>query len=48
MSEFKYSIVADPTVFQQNRLDPHSDHEYYSNDTFAYGEQSDFKYSLNI
>lgn len=47
MSEFKYSIVADPTVFQQNRLDPHSDHEYYSNDTFAYGEQSDFKYSLN-
>ena len=29
MSEFKYSIVKDPTIYMQNRLNPHSDHEFY-------------------
>ena len=47
MSEFKYSIVKDPTIYMQNRLNPHSDHEFYSNEGYSYGEQSDFKYSLN-
>ena len=37
MSEFNYSIVSNPRIFQENRLDPHSDHEYYDNESNAYG-----------
>ena len=29
MTEFNYDIVKDPEIFRQNRLDAHSDHEYY-------------------
>ena len=47
MNEFNYSIVKDPTVFQQNRLPAHSDHEFYDSEGYAYGEKSNFKYSLN-
>ncbi|MDC7279284.1 DUF4981 domain-containing protein [Butyrivibrio fibrisolvens] len=47
MAEFNYSIVKDPRIFQENRLAPHSDHEYYDNENFAYGEKSNFKHSLN-
>ncbi|MCR5580338.1 MAG: DUF4981 domain-containing protein [Pseudobutyrivibrio sp.] len=47
MSEFNYEIVKDPSIFQQNRLPAHSDHEYYHNESFVYGDKSSFKYSLN-
>ncbi|WP_028234208.1 glycoside hydrolase family 2 TIM barrel-domain containing protein [Pseudobutyrivibrio sp. MD2005] len=47
MNQFDYEIVKDPRVFQQNRLEPHSDHEFYDNEAHAYGEKSNFKYSLN-
>ncbi len=47
MAEFKYEIVKDPTIFQQNRLAAHSDHEYYDNESYVYGEKSNFKHSLN-
>ena len=47
MTEFNYGIVKDPTIFQQNRLDAHSDHEFYNSEAFAYGDKSNFKYSLN-
>ena len=47
MSEFNYDIVKDPRIFKENRMDAHSDHEFYSNDSYSYGEKSDFKYSLN-
>ncbi len=47
MSKFNYEIVGDPSIFQVNRLAPHSDHEYYDSDTYAYGEKSSFKHSLN-
>ena len=47
MAEFNYSIVKDPQVFQENRLPAHSDHEFYDNEAYAYGEKSNFKYSLN-
>lgn len=47
MDEFDYSIVKDPRVFQQNRLPAHSDHEFYDSESFAYGDKSNFKYSLN-
>ncbi|SDB45551.1 beta-galactosidase [Pseudobutyrivibrio sp. YE44] len=47
MTEFNYGIVKDPTIFQQNRLDAHSDHEFYDSEAYSYGEKSNFKYSLN-
>ncbi len=47
MSNFNYEIVKDPQIFQQNRLPAHSDHEYYDSEAYAYGEKSNFKYSLN-
>ncbi|MBO6283851.1 MAG: beta-galactosidase, partial [Pseudobutyrivibrio sp.] len=47
MKNFDYEIVKDPKVFEQNRLKAHSDHEYYDSEAYAYGEKSNFKYSLN-
>ncbi len=47
MSEFDFAIVKDPTIFQQNRLPAHSDHLFYEDDSYEYGESSGFKYSLN-
>ncbi|SEA46884.1 beta-galactosidase [Pseudobutyrivibrio sp. ACV-2] len=47
MAEFNYEIVKNPRIFQENRLDPHSDHEYYDSEAYGYGEKSNFKYSLN-
>ena len=47
MAEFNYSIVKNPTIFQENRLNAHSDHEYYDSENYGYGEKSSFKYSLN-
>ncbi|MCR5686533.1 MAG: DUF4981 domain-containing protein [Lachnospiraceae bacterium] len=48
MSNFDYSIVQDPTVFEQNRLAARSDHEWYrSLKSAVSGGISDFKYSLN-
>ncbi|QFJ54115.1 glycoside hydrolase family 2 TIM barrel-domain containing protein [Pseudobutyrivibrio xylanivorans] len=47
MSEFNYAIVKDPTIFQQNRLEAHSDHEFYDGEGYTYGEKSSFKHSLN-
>ena len=32
MAEFDYGVVKDPTIFQQNRLDAHSDHEFYDSE----------------
>ena len=45
--EFDFSIVKNPEVFQQNRMDAHSDHEFYSHDEASVGDMSDFKYFLN-
>ena len=47
MQKFDFEIVKNPEIFQQNRLEAHSDHEYYGDFTIKYGEFSDFKYSLN-
>ena len=47
MSEFCYEIVKNPEIFQENRLDAHSDHEYFSCEAAAASGVSDFKYSLN-
>ncbi len=47
MSEFNYEIVRNPEIFRENRLDAHSDHEYYSHENGVPAGVSDFKVSLN-
>ena len=48
MSNFDYSIVKDPEIFEQNRLDAHSDHEWYKSVRSAEtGGMSDHKFPLN-
>ena len=46
-SDFDFSIVKNPEIFEQNRLPAHSDHEWYSTEAAAETGRSDFKYSLN-
>ena len=47
MKQFDESIIYDPRIFRENRLDAHSDHEYYSTLDFEDMEPSDFKVLLN-
>ena len=47
MAQFNEKVVADPEVFQENRLAAHSDHEWYTTKEKIAGEISDCKYSLN-
>ena len=47
MSEFDYSIVKDPEIFQQNRLPAHSDHRFYESRSAWERGTSAFLYSLN-
>ena len=47
MTDFDYSIVKNPEIFQQNRLDAHSDHRCYANRAEWEREESSFRYSLN-
>ncbi|MBR6160073.1 MAG: DUF4981 domain-containing protein, partial [Lachnospiraceae bacterium] len=48
MGNFDHSIIKDPTIFEQNRLPAHSDHEWYRGVKQAQsGGMSDFKYPLN-
>lgn len=47
MEVFDYSIVSNPEIYMQNRLEAHSDHHYYTSyDAYKRGEE-EFKYSLN-
>ncbi len=47
MNCFDYAIVANPEIFQQNRLPAHSDHLYYRKENPQDLEHSDFRYDLN-
>ena len=47
MTDFDYSIVKNPEIFQQNRLDAHSDHRCYASRAEWEREESSFRYSLN-
>ena len=47
MKEFDYNIVADPEIFQQNRLEAHSDHRFYASKEEVESDRSSFCYSLN-
>lgn len=47
MKSFRYEIVKDPLVFQENRMKAHSDHDYYSGVESAHAGREEFKLSLN-
>ncbi len=47
MEKFQYSIVKNPEIFRINRMDAHSDHEYYRNEASISTGFSDFKSLLN-
>lgn len=45
--EFDKAILANPEIFEQNRLEPHSDHLYYANEKELFFKNSSFIKSLN-
>ncbi|MCR5467832.1 MAG: DUF4981 domain-containing protein [Lachnospiraceae bacterium] len=47
MQEFEYEIVKNPEVFEQNRLEAHSDHVAYANEYEARVRQSSLRMYLN-
>lgn len=47
MQEFDYNIVKNPEIFEQNRLEAHSDHVAYANAYEAKIRKSSFRKSLN-
>ncbi len=47
MEEFNYEIVRNPENFMQNRLEAHSDHEFYGSENAEKTGVSDFKLLLN-
>lgn len=38
MKEFRYDIVRNPEIFQENRLAAHSDHPYFKKKNAAYDD----------
>lgn len=47
MDSFDEKIVADPKVFEQNSLEPHSDHDFFPNEEAYYSGKNPFKIELN-
>jgi beta-galactosidase len=47
MTEFNYEKVKDPLYFLENRMNAHSDHQYYATPLEVTAHNSSFKYSLN-
>lgn len=47
MKEFDYNIIKDPTVFEINRREAHSDHIAYRNDMELLSRESTLRSSLN-
>ena len=47
MSEFNIDILKDPRIFQQNRMEAHSDHDYYTKEGIWFGDPSDCRMLLN-
>ena len=47
MINFDERIVADPKVFEQNSLAPHSDHDFFPNEEAYYSGKNPFKVDLN-
>ena len=47
MINFDERIVADPKVFEQNSLAPHSDHDFFPNEDAYYSGKNPFKMDLN-
>ena len=47
LKDFNYKIVKNPEIFMQNRLEAHSDHEFYGSENAEETGFSDFKRLLN-
>ena len=47
MKNFDYNILKNPEIFEENRVEAHSDHEWYSSEERVNDEVSDFKFFLN-
>ena len=47
MGEFDFSIVKNPEIFQQNRLEAHSDHVCYKNEGEMQLGQSSYRMELD-
>ena len=47
MQKFDYSIIKNPEIFEQNRLNAHSDHKYYANECDLVEGKESFKQDLN-
>ncbi len=47
MAEFDFQIVKDPAVFQENRVEAHSDHVWYANREEQARKRTSFRYSLD-
>ena len=45
MAEFRFEIVSDPTIFQENRLPAHSDHRFFRGEVTS--DESDCRLDLN-
>ena len=48
MAKFNFDIVKNPEISRQNRIDAHSDHEFYSCEAAVKEGVSDFKYLLGL
>ncbi|MDO4649040.1 MAG: glycoside hydrolase family 2 TIM barrel-domain containing protein [Eubacteriales bacterium] len=47
MTQFNYSIVKNPEIFQQNRLPAHADYPYFEQENLGWEDESDCRKSLN-
>ena len=47
MSSFDYGKVKDPEYFQENRVEAHSDHKYYTSMEAMLQKEENNKYDLN-
>ncbi len=47
MAEFDFSIVKNPEIFAENRVEAHSDHVWYRDESELRREMSTFRYSLD-
>ncbi|XME01865.1 glycoside hydrolase family 2 TIM barrel-domain containing protein [Lachnospiraceae bacterium C1.1] len=47
MKDFDMKIIKNPEIFEENRLEQHSDHEWYGSEEAVEKGVSDFKYFLN-
>ena len=47
MSEFRYEIVKDPEIFQENRMPAHSDHDYFRSEAEQKSGHMEMRHLMN-